>query len=97
MNVNLKFPLFILVLAGCQTNPPLREFTLARTALESAKRIEAVRVAPAFFHKAEEAYRKAELEFKKEQYSEAKEHFNLAREYAEKAENSARLQRTGGG
>ncbi|MEQ1875233.1 MAG: DUF4398 domain-containing protein [Bdellovibrionia bacterium] len=96
VNVRLKISLFTLfLLAGCQTNPPVREYTLARTALDSAKRIEAVRIAPAYFHKAEEAFRRAELEFKREEYSEAKDHFTLAREYAEKAENSARLQRTG--
>jgi hypothetical protein len=84
-------------LAGCQTTPPLHEYTIARTALEAARRIEAVRVAPAFFHKAEEAYRKAEVLFKKEDYSEARDGFVVARDYAEKAENSARLQKNDGG
>ena len=89
--------LFIgLICAGCTSSPPVREYTLARTALDSARRIEAVRVAPAFFHKAEEAYRKAELQFKKEEFAEAKDQFQLARDFAEKAENAARLQRIEG-
>ncbi len=89
--------LFIgLIFVGCTSNPPLREYTLARTALDSARRIEAVRVAPAFFHKAEESYRKAELQFKKEQFDEAKDQFVMARDYAEKAENAARVQKPEG-
>ena len=87
----------MLILGGCSTTPPLQEYTLARTALESARRIESVRVAPAFFHKAEEAYRRAEAQFKKEDFSEARENFLTARDYAEKAENAARIQRNEGG
>lgn len=90
MNGRIQLLLFGLIV-GCTTTAPIREYTLARAAIDAAKRIEAGRIAPAFFHKAEEAYRKAELEYKKEQFTEAKDHFELAREYAEKAENSARL------
>jgi hypothetical protein len=78
---------------ACTTTPPIQEYTLARTAIESARKIEAVRVAPAFFHKAEEAYRKAEAEYKREEFGIAKDLFITARDYAERAENAARLQK----
>jgi hypothetical protein len=78
---------------SCTHQPPLAEYTLARTAIQSAKRIEAVRYAPGYFHKAEELYLKGEKEFRKDQYSYAEESFSKARFFAEKSENTARLRR----
>ena len=91
------WPALLIVFAGsvvgCATEPPLVEYTLARTALRSASDCESARFAPGFWHDAEEAFRRGEEFFKKENYSEAKEEFLLARAFAEKSENSARLQR----
>jgi hypothetical protein len=88
----------LLGLAGCQTVPaPLEEYALARSAIESAKAVQAGRHSPGYWHQAEEAYRKARIFYNDHDWENAREMFLRARVAAEKAENSARLirQRTG--
>ncbi len=83
---------------GCQTGPvPLDEYTIARAALDAARDVQAPRLSPGFWHQAEEAYRKGRLLYKDSRWDEARIEFIKARHAAEKAENSARLnrQRTG--
>ena len=83
---------FALMASGCVTAPaPLDEYNLARTALESARVVEAARHSPGYYHQAEESYRKAKLYYEEREYEEAKVEFVRARTAAEKAENSARL------
>ena len=94
MKLSSKFLIgAVLILGGCATNPPLNEYTLARTALEAAKDQEAARYAPSYFHQAEENFREAEVQFREHEYRDSEENFIKAREFAEKAENSARLQK----
>lgn len=84
----------VLFLVSCQTIPaPIEEWTLARTALEAAKSVQAAKYSPGFWHQAEDAYRKAKILMKDDSYQEAREEFNIARKAAEKAENSARIKR----
>lgn len=78
---------------GCATEPPVVEYTLARTAIRAAQEYESARYAPGFWHDAEEAYRRGEEFFRKENFAEAKEEFLLAKTFAEKSENTARLMR----
>lgn len=106
-SLNLKFKshikyfiflcgLFFMVTAisACQTTPaPVEEWTLARSALEAAKSVQAAKYSPGFWHQAEDSYRKARILMKEESYEEAREEFNTARRAAEKAENSARIKR----
>ncbi|MBK9294534.1 MAG: DUF4398 domain-containing protein [Oligoflexia bacterium] len=66
---------------------------LAREALSSAKEVDAARYAPGQYFKAEEAYRIAVGLYAEKSYDSAIEKFEQAREYAEKAENSARIER----
>lgn len=83
---------------GCQTGPvPLDEYTIARAALDAARDVQAPRLSPGFWHQAEEAYRKGRLLYKDSRWDEARIEFIKAKYAAEKAENSARLnrQRTG--
>ena len=81
--------LFLLV--GCETLAPTDDYTLARTAMESAKLVESGKYSPGFMHKAEAAYQRAEVFLREKEFEEARIEFRAARIWAEKAENSARL------
>lgn len=99
-NIFLLFGIiFVLVLSGgCQSVPaPIEEYSLARTALDSARTVQAARHSPGYWHQAEESYRKARIYFNDHDWENAKIEFVKARQAAEKAENSARLirQKTG--
>jgi hypothetical protein len=83
----------VFCLAGCATPVPLLEYSLARSAIESAKNVESVKYSPSHWHQASEYYRTATLLYKDGKYEEAKENFVLARAFAEKAENLTRLKR----
>jgi len=83
----------VLLLVGCASQPPLNDYTLAKTALAAARDQDAARFAPSYWHQAEEAYRSGEVFYKKSEYTKAEEQFILARELAEKAENATRVQK----
>jgi Domain of unknown function (DUF4398) len=85
--------LIVLISMGCQHNPPIEEYTLARTALSAAKKAGGNRYAPSYFHSAEESYLSGEARFKENEYDQSRELFVKARQFAEKAENIARLQK----
>ena len=79
--------------AGCATTAPLREYTLARSAIQSAKHHNAARYAPALWQEAENAFESGESLFRKGEYRDSQVHFEDAQEYAERAENVSRLQK----
>jgi hypothetical protein len=81
----------LLSLTACIGQPPLRTYTIARTAIQAAKRAEADRAAPEDMGLAEEAYRRGEFYFKNKDYSSASDEFEKAIHFAEDAENTARL------
>lgn len=83
--------LLSLIFVGCIGRPPLRTYTIARTAIESAKKADGARVASEDLHKAEESYRKGEYYFRDKDYASAAASFEDAIEYAETVENKARL------
>jgi len=83
----------ICLMAGCIGRPPLRTYTIARIALESAKKSEGFRAAPEDMHMAEESYRKGEFYYRNKDYSSAAEEFEKTIQFAEGAENAARLNR----
>lgn len=88
--------LFLVILigvVGCAAPPPVEAYTLARTAMKSAKTAESGRYASGYWYKAEEYYRKGQKAFKQYDYAQAKVHFERARAYAEKAENVTRLKK----
>lgn len=79
---------------GCQTiEAPIEEWALARTAMDSARAVQAAKYSPGFWHQAEETFKRARVLYKDESYQEAKAEFIAARKAAERAENSARLKR----
>lgn len=85
--------LFCLILAGCASNPPIEEFTLARSAIDAAKQYESDRYAPGLWYQAEENYRRGQVAYKKEDFDIAKDFFLKAKQFAEKAENKARKEK----
>lgn len=72
--------------------PPVEDYTLARTALEAARQIEAARYSPLFFQQAENHYKKAQSLFDDREYDKAQEEFIQCRKASEKAETAARMQ-----
>lgn len=78
---------------GCSTPAPLREYTLARTAIQSAKQHDSARYAPALWQEAENAFESGENLFRRGEFRESQVYFEDAQEYAERAENASRLQK----
>jgi len=88
----LTAALLCLGLGGCASAPdPIKEYTLARAAIEAARTVEAARYSPGNWHLAEESYRRARIFYQDHDFAEAKKEFDRARIAAEHAENSARL------
>lgn len=88
------FYLMVQLVVGCASYPPpYEEYSLARTAIDSAKSVESARYSPGNWHEAEEAYKIGKEHFSDRRYLEAKESFIKARISAEKAENQARYQK----
>ena len=83
----------VLLASGCVTYIPVDEWTMARSAYESAREADAARFVPAIWFKAEQSYRDGQRAYKDRKYEEAKQLFNQARAYCEQAENAARLAR----
>ncbi len=80
--------------AGCSSiAPPVEEFSLAKTALQYAKRHGAHRYAPTEWHKAFRFYQRGESFYKGEAFEQALENFEQAIFYAEEAENKARVKK----
>lgn len=90
-DVSLLLFMVALGLWGCASSPPVAEYAIARTALESAREKEAARYASGYWHRAEEYYRKGEKAFQDSDFNGARGYFERARIFAEKAENSTRL------
>jgi hypothetical protein len=72
--------------------PPIEDYTLARTALEAARQIEAARYSPLYFQQAENFYKKAQSLYDDREYDKAQQEFIQCRKSAEKAETAARVQ-----
>lgn len=84
--------MFLVIVQGCVTIPPPKiEFTLAKSAIDAARSVQAVRYSPGYWHQAEEFYRQAKILYNEREYEKAQDLFEKARFAAEKAENSARL------
>ena len=95
--LGILFLIFLIVgsaifLGGCVTVPPPKiPYTLAKSAIDAARSVQAVRYSPGYWHQAEEFYRQAKILYNEREYDKALELFEKARIAAEKAENSARL------
>ncbi len=89
--------LVLALFAGCASNPPLEEYTLAKTALDAAQNSGANKYAPGYWFKAEETYRQGEVAFRNGQFEESKELFVQSKNFSEKSENKARFDRAKSG
>ncbi len=90
------FSLAILIgaaLVGCASAPPISEYSLARTAIQSAKEFESPKYASGFWYKAEQHYLSGQKAFKENDFALARDNFIQARRFAERAENITRLKR----
>lgn len=84
--------MFFLSLGACATKPPpIKEYNLARTAIESATTAQAPQHAPAYWSRAERAFHRAEEQYRSEKFEEASASFRDAKMFAERAENAAAL------
>ena len=81
------------LLAACVSKPPIVEYTLARSALDNAERVEANKYSPNNWQRAKEAFEKAQRELSDTDNDEARKSFIKARQWAEKAENQTRYNR----
>ncbi len=84
---------WMLFLISCAGTPPVKEYSLARTALQAAKKFEANKYNPKLYRKAVYFYRKGSHSFDKRLYGQAKDYFNQCLEMAEKSEDLTRWTR----
>lgn len=79
---------------GCQTvPPPVEEYVLAKSALDSALRAGAPKWSHGHWQQAEVSFKRAEGLYTERSYAEARSEFIKSRKSAEKAENSTRFQK----
>lgn len=90
----LKF-IFPVLLAGCTSvTVPIQEYTLARSALESAQLSDAERLAPLVFQQAQQSFKQAERLYEEREFEESRLLFIKARKLSEKAEGTARIKKS---
>ena len=80
-----------LFLCACAGRPPFLEYSIAFSAIESAKKVNSDKNATAEWVKAIRYYRQAEEKFKGRDYNTSTFLFNESISWAEKAENTSRL------
>ena len=73
---------------------PIQEYSLARSAFESAEQNDAERLAPVAFQQAQQYYKLAEQFYEDRQFEEARMNFIKARKFAEKAESLSRIKKS---
>lgn len=78
---------------GCAGQPPIDEYTIARTAIEAARFVDAPRFAPGLFGAAEDNYRTAQKAYNDRYHEQARSGFLKAQDLAEKSENATRIKR----
>lgn len=92
--VQFLISLFLVIgFTGCAQNPPLQEYTLAKTALDAAQNAGGAKYAPSLWFKAEENYREGESLFKNGHFDQATIRFNQSIDFSEKTENKARYEK----
>ena len=92
MSLSTKFFFFLCssFLLSCVGTPPLKEYSLARSALKYAKAHGAKRHASGAYTQAISLYREAQSHFKSRYYGSAREAFTESRELSEEAEEVSR-------
>lgn len=79
--------------SGCAGPAPIEDYSLAKTALEAARSVEAPRFATGLWLQAQDRFEKSIQYYENRQYNRARESFKEARALAERAENLSSLER----
>ena len=87
-----------LLSVACVGPAPVREYNLARTALDAARGAKSPEHAPGYWARAHKSYQEGELFYKERDFAKAKESFLRAKLFAERAENFTviKIMREGG-
>lgn len=83
--------IIIFTMVGCVGIPPVIEYNLAKTAIDSAKENGAAQFSPGYLHKAHDQYRKGISHYDEREYDDAYDNFYAAKKDAERSENKTRL------
>ncbi len=84
--------MFCFALGACAgLPPPYKEYNIARTALNAARKARAPEKAPGYWARAQKDYLLAEQYYKNAEYKKAKEAFLRAKLFSERAENYTAL------
>ena len=94
--MKLWLSILVIVIVGCQGPAPKGEYSLARSAIRSARDADAARFSADYWHKAMNTYRQAKKLYQDRQNDLARQYFARARVYAERAENLSQLARAKG-
>ena len=86
----IKIAFVSIFLSSCAGTPPLKEYSLARTALFHAKKFEANKYQPQTYERSRYFYRQGKKSFNERFYSEARDFFEQSIKNAERAENITR-------
>ena len=93
-----KFGVLILAFSflSCAGKPPFLEYTIATTALKSARKVNAEENTSSYWYRAMDYYQKGRREFRERDYKTAERFFNESVKWAEKAENLSRFKMSKG-
>ena len=96
----MRFIAFLLLcsflLVSCAGRPPLLEYSIAKVALKSARKVDSEKNAGPYWIKAMDYYSRGEKSFQERDYLSSKNYFNESIKWAEKAENLSRFKMSKG-
>ena len=87
---------FSFCLLACAGRPPFLEYTIAKTALKSARKVNAEKNTGAYWYRARDYYQQGRRSFRERDYKSAERFFNESIKWAEKAENFSRFKMSKG-
>ena len=100
MNVFKSFHLLLIVLlfsVSCASTISFREYAFAEAALAASRLVDAQKLSPHSYVKAQSYFRQGRLEFKEANYDKARSYFSQAQKLAEKAEMRSYIKRSQSG
>ncbi|MYE07789.1 MAG: DUF4398 domain-containing protein [Oligoflexia bacterium] len=85
-----------LCLTSCAGKPPFLEYSIAQTALQAARKVNAEQNTGSYWEKAISYYQRGKKKFQERDYISAERFFNESIKWAEKAENLSRFKMSTG-
>lgn len=89
--------LIFLFCSACASTISFREYAFAEAALAASARVDAQRLSPHSYVKAQSYFRQGKVEFKNANYDTARSYFNQAQKLAEKSELLSYIKRSQSG